>query len=74
MASEVGHGEEIRAALQKGRRWSAWALQWSGGCPGAVDCAGVEQVMREELRGFFQNFGVAAAAAGDRIQVCARAR
>jgi hypothetical protein len=70
----VGHGEEIRVALLKGRRWSAWALHWPEGCPGAVDCAGVEQVMREELRGFFQDFGVAAAAAGDRIQVFARAR
>eukprot|EP00802_Teleaulax_amphioxeia_P022631 Tamp_23100.p1 GENE.Tamp_23100~~Tamp_23100.p1 ORF type:complete len:327 (+),score=67.58 Tamp_23100:73-981(+) len=69
-AGAEGPGEEIRAALQRGRRWSAWALRWPGACPGAVDCAVVEQALREELRGFFQDFAVAAAAAGvagDRI-------
>jgi len=63
---------EIHAALQKGRRWSAWALSWPGVCGrlAAVDCASVEQSLREELSGFFQEYAVAATpsgAAGDRI-------
>jgi hypothetical protein len=64
--------DEIRVALQKGRRWSAWKLNWSGSGrggrasgPTAVDCDGVERALWEELHAFFQDFSVSATLAGE---------
>jgi hypothetical protein len=62
MAGEVG--EEVRVALQKGRKWSAWMLIWGCAGPAAVDCGGVEDAMREALQAFFQDLAVAATFAG----------
>jgi hypothetical protein len=62
--------DEIRAALKKARRWSAWELQWSADAPPVLDCAAARQALAEELQGFFQDFAVAWArvgAGGDRV-------
>ena len=65
---------EIMAALQKGRKWRAWALSWGsgGGGPAAVECAEVEASLREELRAFFHDFAVGSVMTGDRLvlRVC----
>ena len=66
--------EEIMSALQKGRKWRAWALSWGsgGGGPAAVECAEVEASLREELRAFFHDFSVGSVMTGDRLvlRVC----
>lgn len=61
--------EEIRAALQKARKWSAWQLRWTiqgVEVPDVVDFSAAEHVLGAELQGFFQDFAVACARCGEK--------
>ena len=71
-SAECSAEEEIRVALQRGRKWSSWQLIWTSGGPGAVDCSAVEQAMRGELQAFFSDLSVhttLVGGAGDRIAI-----
>ena len=63
-------GEEIRAALQKARKWNAWELQWASRgaveVPAVVDWSAAKDVFAAELQGFFQDFAVAWARVGEK--------